>query len=62
MSVKLTGELHETVIVRVVGLYTIQPDSAIAYAASICSSFTGIEKLGNAKVESISIMAIVMPA
>jgi len=47
---------------RVLWLYTIQPDSGIAYAADIiCSSPTGIEKLENAKVKSTSIMAILMP-
>jgi len=47
---------------RVLWLYTIQPDSGIAYAADIiCSSPTGIEKLGNEKVESTSIMVIAMP-
>src|SRR6188472_3327425 len=62
MSVKLTGELHDTVIVRVVASYVIHPDSGSAYACRICCSFDGIDKLAKAKVESISIMAIVMPA
>jgi len=61
MSVNHTGELHETVIMRVLWLYTIQP-SVFAYAAdSTCSSPIGTEKLGNAKVESTNVMVIVMP-
>ena len=41
-------------------LYNLIP--LLRMLPSICCSPTGIEKLGNAKVESISIMAIVMPA
>jgi hypothetical protein len=50
------------VIVRVVGSYVIHPDSGSAYAGRICCSFDGIDKLGKANVESISTMAVAMPA
>jgi hypothetical protein len=62
MSVKLTGELHDTVIVRVVASYVIHPDSGRAYAGRICCSFDGIDKLAMANVEITSIMAVAMLA
>ena len=59
ISVKLTGALHETVIVRVVASYVIHPDSGNAYAGRICCSSDDIDKLAKANVENISKMAVV---
>ena len=61
MSVNHTGELHETVIMRVLWLYTIQPSAFRMLLIVFAVLLLVLEKLGNAKVESTNVMVIVMP-